>query len=120
MKQISLIFILTILFSSCQEKTKDTIQEDEVPIVPKSHPQSTEGSFTFQTIHEENVGWGYQILNHGKLYINQPHIPSIQGHQGFDTEAKAQKTVEFIIYKLNKNLFPPTVTPAELDSLEVL
>ena len=68
---------------------------------------------------------GFAYFFHGKstnsdLYINQPHIPSIPGNNGFDSEEKAKKTADFVIYKLNNGIVPPTVSPEELDSLGVM
>jgi len=81
---------------------------------------SKEDSFSITIIESKSVGYGYQILNNGKVYINQNHIPAIQGNKGFKTKEKAKTTASFIIYKLENGLFPPTITPFELDSLGVL
>ncbi len=71
---------------------------------------------TYQT----EVGWGYDIKMNGKTYIHQPHIPSVGGNQGFSTQEKAQKAAEFIKYKIENNIMPPSVSPQELDSIGVL
>ncbi len=76
--------------------------------------------YSVKTQFTPEHGWGYQILNNGDLYINQPHIPAVAGNKGFDSEAKATTTANFILYKLNNGLFPPTVSQEELDSLGVL
>lgn len=77
-------------------------------------------AYTLEATFSPEFGWGYQILNNGELYINQPHIPSVQGNKGFDSKDKAIKTAEYIINKLEHDIFPPTVSPEELDSLDVL
>ena len=62
--------------------------------------------------------YGYQIFNaSGKMMINQPTIPAIQGNKGFQTEKDAQTAAEFVIQKIDKGIFPPTFSIAELDSL---
>lgn len=71
-------------------------------------------------VTENNLGYGYQILKDGKLTIDQPTIPAIQGNQSFSSKEKAQKTAEYLIEKLNKGVFPPTISVEELDSLKVL
>ena len=65
-------------------------------------------------------GWGYDILIDGKIYIHQPNVPAIIGNNGFSSEEKAMLTGEFVISKIKNNIFPPAVTPEELDSLGVL
>ena len=83
-------------------------------------PQNISDNFTVKTIFSPDIGWGYQILNNDKLYINQPHIPAVAGIKGFSDESKAKITADFMIYKLNNGIFPPTISVEELDSLGVL
>ena len=76
--------------------------------------------YSYQTIFNEQQGWGYQILNYGKIYINQPHIPAISGNKGFSTEEKASKTAEYAISKIKNGMIPPTLSKEELEKLGVL
>jgi hypothetical protein len=137
------IILLSLLFiSSCsQNDLPEEIKiSEELPVLEESNIQPTrdslisninpardlmidsisENEYSTKTIFSLEHGWGYQILNNGKLYINQPHIPSIQGNNGFKTEDNANITATYIIHKLNNNVFPPTVSKEELDSLGVL
>jgi len=77
-------------------------------------------SFSKKATFSPEFGWGYQILNNDKLYINQPHIPSVEGNMGFKSKENALTTADYIIHKLENNIFPPTISPQELDSLNVL
>lgn len=87
----------------------------------KEKPNETPTSPMYQVlITENNGGFGYQILKDGKLVIDQPNIPAIQGNQFFSTREKAQKTADYLVEKLNKGIFPPTLAVEELDSLGVL
>ncbi|MFN5911173.1 MAG: DUF4907 domain-containing protein [Bacteroidota bacterium] len=81
-------------------------------------PSSPE--FTVIAVEYPESGWGYQILQDGKLAIDQKHIPVIQGYRGFSTKENAEKTANYIVDKLERGIFPPTLTIEELDSLEVL
>ena len=54
------------------------------------------------------------------MIINQPHIPSIQGNKAFSSRFKAAIAAQFILDKINNNIFPPSISPEELDSLGVL
>jgi len=103
----------SIPFQSSTTKVEMLKDEAEVIDVKKD-------DFGLEVIFSPEFGWGYQIFNNGNLFINQPHIPSIQGNNGFKDKGKAIKTAEYIIFKLEHNLFPPTISPEELDSLGVL
>ncbi len=84
----------------------------------KSSPEAH--GLSYQTYPTEN-GWGYRIFAADTvLLIQQDVIPGLPGSQGFETEAKAAKTANHVISKIERGLFPPTVSPRELDSLEVL
>ena len=76
--------------------------------------------YSVKTQFTPEHGWGYQILNNGDLYINQPHIPAVAGNKGFDSKDNAIKTAEYIVFKLENDMFPPTISPQELDSLGVI
>jgi len=77
----------------------------------------TLASQTFST----GKGWGYRIFaGDTTLLIQQDVIPGIPGDSGFNSETKAAATAEFVISKIKKGHFPPTVSHRELDSLGVL
>ena len=62
-------------------------------------------------------GWGYDIYIDGKRYIHQPHLPAVGGNQPFATELQAKKVGAFVADKIGRGIMPPSVTPAEVDSL---
>ncbi len=111
MRYIGLLFVSVLL--ACNQQ----VSNDELEI-----SLSETGNSPFQVIVEENpgCGWGYKIMKDGQLSINQPTIPAIQGNRCFSSKEKAEKTAEFIINKMNNNVFPPTISVEELDSLGVL
>ena len=122
-----LTVLLSILVLSCQDdknsfkEMKDSeSQQQTKPLSKPLQSQNISDNFTVKTIFSPDIGWGYQILNNDKLYINQPHIPAVAGIKGFSDENKAQITANFMIYKLNNGIFPPTISVEELDSLGVL
>jgi hypothetical protein len=122
MKSIVVFIAILILSGSCGEKSASLSVEDNQEIVTSSQPRSNanDPEFTLITVEYPNVGWGYQILQDGKLAIDQKHIPVIQGYKSFSSKEKAEKTGNFIIQKMKNGVFPPTLTEQELDSLEVL
>lgn len=76
-------------------------------------------SFSCKIIEGEN-GWGYQIFEGESMRINQMHIPSVPGIKGFDTKAKASIAATYVLNEINRGNFPPTVSPAILDSIGAL
>ena len=81
-------------------------------------PEHATGSVTISTFNTSE-GWGYDIYNNGKLYIHQTSIPAVSGNRGFETEEAAKKAGDFVAYKIQNNIMPPTVSVEELDSLGV-
>lgn len=77
-------------------------------------------SYSFEVFETAGLGWGYKIFDNGTLFINQPHIPAIQGNKGFSSREKAEITANFAILKMEQGFVPPTISPEELDSLGVL
>jgi hypothetical protein len=108
-----------------KENEKDKMEMKADTSKPKENPyknaQLDIKVFKNDTVKDSQVkGFGYDIYMYRSLYVHQPHIPAINGNRGFDTEEQAHKTAEFIVYKIKNNIMPPSVTPAELDSLGVL
>jgi hypothetical protein len=88
---------------------------------PYSKSEITHEIFRVDSVDNSGVrGWGYNILVDGKIYIHQPTVPAVMGNNGFSSEEKAQKAAGLVISKIRNNVIPPSVTPEELDSLEVL
>ncbi|MEO9796278.1 MAG: DUF4907 domain-containing protein [Crocinitomicaceae bacterium] len=127
------ILLCLILFTSCSGNNPETEENESNSIVSEIVPQeqsgqsadtdlleNSEDNFTYETVFIEDQGWGYEIYNNDKLYINQPHIPAIQGVKGFSSSEKAAITAEFAIYKIQNGILPPTLSKQELDSLNVL
>ncbi|UKN02436.1 DUF4907 domain-containing protein [Paracrocinitomix mangrovi] len=107
--------------SSCSDEEKEVDQsivgnKEETEVVEIEEAER----YSAISIYTENIGWGYQILDKGTPYINQPHIPAIEGVQGFENEEDALKVAQLAIKKINQGIVPPTISKEELDSLGVL
>lgn len=76
--------------------------------------------FRVEIIPTATSTYGYDILMDGHVLIHQPHVPALPGNDGFQTENDARKVAEFVVGKLRRNIFPPSVSVEELDSLGVL
>lgn len=121
------VLIIVLFFVCCNTKnrsneqsTKNQSKKSEVSINPEKEGKQENNQINIKTINTENLGWGYDIYIHGDLFIHQPHIPAINGTRGFETEEKARKAGEFVSFKLQNNISPPSVSRNELDSLGVL
>ena len=74
--------------------------------------------FKVETIRGEH-GWGYHIRQDTTLVIEQKVIPGVPGINGFATEDEAAKTGALVKQKLDRGVFPPTISAQELDSLGI-
>lgn len=118
-----LSFIFTVLiFSSCDEGQKTEAPQYVVPTHVAANEVVPAYGFNIFLCDSANpnLGFGYNIISDGHIFIHQPTTPSVPGNKGFPTQAQAGRTAEFVIYKLTHHIMPPSVTPAELDSLGVL
>lgn len=114
-----LLIVPGLFFISCDEQQNTEIQIPNANAVVEESV-SVESQWSFVTFQNEDDSWGYQILNENNLYINQPHIPAVQGNKGFTTQERAEITANFVIFKLESGWSPPSLTLSELDSLGVI
>ena len=81
--------------------------------------KKSQNLISIKTFNTTNIGWGYDILRNGKLYVHQPNIPAVAGNAGFKTEVDAKKVAGLMKHKIEKNILPPTIDIKELDSLKI-
>ncbi|WP_170154424.1 DUF4907 domain-containing protein [Mangrovibacterium diazotrophicum] len=91
-----LLIFSGVFFCSCQPKIKVGVQSTQ----------------------QADGGWGYQILKDTSVYINQPYIPAVSGHQTFKSEEDAMKAGRLVLKKIVKRQ-NPAITIHELDSLDI-
>lgn len=117
MKYFLNISCILVLFACTNEEASEV--KNNTPGIEKS-TQKINPEYTVLTVENSTSDWGYQLLKDGQLMIDQKHIPAIQGNRGFATKELAEKTANYILEKIKKGEFPPTVSVEELDSLDVL
>jgi Domain of unknown function (DUF4907) len=65
-------------------------------------------------------GYGYDIIENGKVKIHQPHIPVIAFQLGFASVEDARRTAQVVISKMKQNQFLPQLTKIELKELGIV
>ena len=132
MKQ--LLIVLSVILISCQDQSNQSISEESVeqretaidkPVENTSintdkSVKTTPSNYSYVTIYSDSIGWGYDIMEGSVRRIHQPHIPAVQGNQGFKSGTDAAKVAEKIIEKLDNGIMPPTISVDEMRDLGVL
>jgi len=77
-------------------------------------------SLSLKITGSEHSGFGFEILQGTSILIIQPHIPAIQGIKGFETKEQAIIIGNYMIYKINHGIMPPSVSVQDLDSLKIV
>ena len=117
--RIQLLLGIIIITGSCSDGV-EAITPEKASTEDLRETDTTARRISSKIIFTDSVGWGYQIYQGSKLMIDQPHIPSVPTNKGFKSREAAQLTANFILYKLSQEIFPPRITPKEMDSLGVI
>ena len=119
---------LIFLCNSCQLKQQDkqSLNNEPEPTVLKQQSNNepilkkySVALFQIDSLNA-NMGYGYDILIDGSRFIHQTNIPSVQGNEAFANKKQAESVANLMVYKLEHNIMPPSVSKKELDSLHVL
>ena len=137
MKIAHIVFVPLLMFGSCAEDSNkvvdmrdpQSIKEDKTDVNAESASESKEeprsqaspkSDWSYKVVLVSEGNWGYQLYQGDKMEINQRSIPAVPGTLGFETKEKAEKTARFVLEKLNRGEFPPTLTIEDLKKLDVL
>jgi hypothetical protein len=111
-----------VLLSSCGTEVSETVNLDlpnNLNPVEAEQPKA-EPVFGVQVFPNDTSGWGYDITIDGKPSIHQPHIPAISGNIAFASKSDALQVGQLMVKKIVNGEMPPSVTPAEMDSLGIV
>ena len=118
------IWILTLLaLTSCIEQPEIS-KEPPAPtkvstLVERPEEEIVTEGLSLKITESEHLGFGFEILQGTSTLIIQPHIPAIQGIKGFETAEQASIIGNYMIYKINNGIMPPSISVQDLDSLEI-
>jgi hypothetical protein len=115
-----IILLVVASLQGCSQESTKTTDSKTTAATAQEKPKSEAEKFTFRIIPAAENTFGYEILDQGKILVQQKTIPSLPGNKGFQTEDDAKKCAGFVISKLKQNIMPPSVTPEELDSLGII
>ena len=128
------IWILALFaLASCIEqpdiqKESQTPDNRELPLKRQEEKRASEKNKEQELVVEnlllkitdsEYAGFGFEILQGTSPLIIQPHIPAIQGVKGFKTKEQAAIIGNYMIYKINHGIMPPSISVKDLDSLDI-
>jgi hypothetical protein len=94
--------------------------EKEIVIAKDKEQELVTESLSLKIIDSEHAGFGFEILQGASPLIIQPHIPAIQGIKGFETKRQASIIGNYMIYKINNGIMPPSISVQDLDSLKIV
>ena len=123
----TMFLFLIFLCNSCQLKPQDkqTLNNEPEPTVLKQQSNKepilkkySVALFQIDSLNA-NSGYGYDILIDDSRFIHQTNIPSVQGNEAFTDKKQAESVANLMVYKLEHNIMPPSVSKKELDSLHI-
>ena len=107
--------VLFFALASCSQPGKD----QELNSIDKEDVVTESNGIQAVVLEYGSGEFGYQILENGKLLIDQQHIPAVQGLKRFKTREEAQRLGEHVKSMIQKGIMPPTVSINDLDSLYI-
>lgn len=119
----SLILFLFFIYCKPQQAISQPVNsKNDLSQAPQNKPVLKIKIFKNDTLKDNSTraGFGFDIFSNGTLYIHQPGIPAIAGNKGFNSAADANKTANLMVYKVQNNIMPPSISKEELDSMGVL
>lgn len=89
-------------------------------MVSQSSDEKQKDDYYIVTFQNDTGGWYFKLFKGDQSFINQKHIPAIQGTKAFVDSLQAAKVGNLMISKLDNGIFPPGISIQELDSLKII
>jgi hypothetical protein len=115
-KTIFVSLFFTTLHAASQSGSKVSYQQNEPKVVNQS---SSKTKLRYVIINNGKTGFGYDILSDDRITIHQSSVPGMQGNKGFITKEDASKVARLVIEKINRSVFPPTITNEDVKALKI-
>ena len=121
----SIIFSFSFFSSlfSCHSNSESTIEYSAKKNTTSDSLSSTlnlhSPDFKLDIFKNSDSSYGYSVRQNNKNFIIQKSIPAIMGNKGFDDKRDAERCGLLIIEKLKKNIWPPSISLNEIDSLKI-
>ncbi len=101
-------------------KSDSIVSQAVTPVPPNMSTAAKVEGVSYQIFAvEKPKGFGYDILIDGKRFLHQANIPAMSGIHSFRSQKEAEKVAALVVFKINHNIMPPSVTVQELDSLRI-
>lgn len=124
---VNKLFIgFTLIWVSCQELPPQNSKDPVVISKPENDPDSSKNSVNpidsdltgiiIFNNRDAELSFGYKVNWEGKK-IYQKTIPGLPGKSGFKTYKSALNTALLVREKMRSGIFPPAVSPQEIDSI---
>ena len=69
-------------------------------------------------VFKTETGYGYSIIDHGKIIIKQEYIPAVASQLSFCSKEDAKNTGDLVLSKITKRM-SPAITHEELQKIGI-
>lgn len=116
-KKLALFLFLTLIAYTSYSQNKSIANNTQI-----NQNQNTNiyKKYTFEILNNKDKTFGYKIFADGKAMIMQESMPAVPGNKGFPRKKDAERMANLVIYKLQNNIMPPTVSVSEVDSIKAI
>ena len=105
MRSFCILTLSALMFIQCKQVDK--------------HDENDQTTNINLSLYQTDEGWAFDLLKLDKIIISQKHIPAVNGMQFFKTQREAERVALLMKKKLDQNIFPPSISIGELDSLNI-
>lgn len=123
MGKLPILFVFLFCVLSCSPENKPSGEKEPIGVSEKYDSSAVRRgenqTVDYGILRNEDGSYGYEIKINGVVKIRQKHIPCITGVLGFISEDDAKKCAHLASRKILQNVFPPSISIEELDSMKI-